>query len=224
MVEVSHNGEPWRPIGGGMNVYQAPRDYAQFSVLAGVCNRAGRHEPVWQEPHMHEVPDREPVEVPGFWYDLDDGGHEPLIPIDMPRGVPDDASIPWKAFVAIWEAKGAIVDTTYLSLEEILAGLWDQPVIRNAQLTEQDYLAFVNDQVMPTTWAGQVGGPGHRSVTEAEYGEGLRGESSTSVLATWRDGTVRDSGATSTMLSLVQELESSRPEVSRLRFMLLFEG
>src|SRR5678815_823537 len=127
MVEVRHKHEDeWHPLRGVDLAYEVPRNNVMFAMLADVGNRSGMWEPRWQEPRTMQVEGGDTVDVPGWWYDPDDGGHDRIIPIDGPRGVPDDASMAWRANVAIWESQREMVATSYLTPQEILAGNWDQ--------------------------------------------------------------------------------------------------
>lgn len=221
MIEVKHGDEPWKPIGGAPQAFAAPRNYAMFSVLADVRNGAGRHEKVWQEPHVHEH-DGHKVDIPGWWYDPEDGGHEKLAFISEPRGVPEDASVAWLANVLMWEVKSSTVDTTWFTPQELLEGPWDQRVIRYGLISEADYITLLETGKTPQTHAAGAAGEGVRIVSEQEYGEGIRGEHMTMVNATWVEPSVREMVAG--FLEMVEEIESSKPSESKVRFMVLFES
>lgn len=225
LIEVSHRGEPWRPLQRMQNgPYSGPRDYELFSILANVRNRAGLGTRTWKTPGKAVTPDGEEVEVPGFWYDTDDGGHEPITPIvAKPRGVPEDASLTWKATVALWEGRGAEIITTWLDAEELQdSELWSQIVTRDGYVSEEDYLAFRDNAITPTIYATEVGGPGNRGVTVEEYEAGERGEHSTSVFMKWVVGTVRET--TGNFIETMTTLAAGTPPFTRLRFLLLFES
>jgi hypothetical protein len=224
LLEVSHRGEPWRPIKHMTNgAWQGPRQYELFSLLANVRNRAGIGTRTWKTGIKAVTPDGEEVEAPGFWYDTDDGGHQRITPIAEPRGVPDDASTTWRATVAMWQARGAEIVTSWLDIDELLnTPLWDQIVIRDGFVTEEEYLAFRDRAVTPELWASEVGGEGHRAVTIEEYEAGERGEQTTSVHLTWTVGTVEECApGFRENLTGVQEMA---PPTTKLRLMLLFES
>jgi hypothetical protein len=224
LIEVSHRDEPWRPIKHMQTgPYIGPRDYELFSLLANVRNRAGIGTRTWQEPRKAVTSDGEEVDVPGFWYDTDDGGHSRITPIAEPRGIPDDASLVWRATVALWEAKGAEIVTTYLGVDEVVdSDLWNQTIVRDGFITEEDYLAFRDRAVTPETYAREIGGEGTRAVTVEEYEAGERGERDTAVFLEWAMGTVADCcGDFRDTLITVRE---GMPSSTRLRFMLLFES
>lgn len=223
MVEVRHRGGEWHPLKDMPLAYKVPRNNVMFSMLADVGNRTGRIEPRWQEPRKMQTDTGETVDVPGWWYDPDDGGHERLEPVEPPRGIPDDASLQWQANVAIWESQREAVITTYLTPAEIMTGNWDQRITRTGIISEEDYVAYREKGIAPELWAGAAGGPGCRTVTSDEYDAGERGESTTAVQFTWDAGTAReickDFLAMVEDLALVNDLGTG----SELRFMLLFE-
>jgi hypothetical protein len=222
LVEVSHHDEPWHTLAGMKVAFDAPRNYALFSLLADVNNRSGRIAPTWQEPHTEVLADGDEVEVPGYWYNPDNGGHDPIVPIAPPRGVPDDATLEWRANVAVWQARRADPITSWLTLEEIAAADWDQVVWREGIVTDKDYELFRDEHVPPSTWAEHAAGEGLRIVTPDEYEAGERGEHSTSVKLRWCAGPLRD--CTDSFMELIRDLTDSPRPGTRLRFMLLFES
>lgn len=224
MIEVSHGDhDPWHPLRDSPMAYEVPRNNVLFSMLADVGNRSGRWEPRWQEPRTITADDGSEVNVPGWWYDPDDGGHAPLIPIDGPRGIPDNASMEWRANVAIWESQREMVLTSYLTPEDILAGQWDQRVLHQAIVTEEAYLAYRDEGTLPQMWVGAVGGEGARTVTVAEYEAGERGENSTAVQMEWEAGTAME--ACALFLDMVADMATlnAMRSTSSIRFMVLFE-
>jgi hypothetical protein len=222
LVEISNDGEPWRPIKFTPMPVMGKRDYVLFSLLADSRNHAGRHDPIWQEPRTVRDSTGEAHDVPGWWYRVDDGGHDRIEPIAPPRGVPDDACLIWRAFVAMWEARGAVLDVTWLTPEDITGADWDQPVYSYGVLREEEYLLLRDNGEMPEANAQQAGGPGVRTVNEVEYAAGMRGEKTTCVSARWRSGTVRE--VSGSFLEVAEEIIGVMPPTSRLRFMLLFES
>jgi hypothetical protein len=201
---------------------QGPRDYVLFSLLGDSRNHGGRHDPTWQEPRTVVDDEGNEHEVPGWWYEPDDGGHDRIEPISLPRGVPDDASVTWQAFVAMWEARGASIDVTWLTTEEIVSADWDQVVYSYGVLPEEDYLKLRDEGIIPKLHPMAAGGPGVRTVNEVEYAAGERGEQITCVSARWRSGTVRE--ITGTFLPMVLDIHEGIPDGSKVRFMLLFES
>jgi hypothetical protein len=226
MVEVSHHDEPWRPITGGpTGGYKAPRNYPLFSLLANMNNRAGLVEKTWQEPRSVPDPDDgHPINIDGFWYDPDNGGHDTLIPIAPPRGTPEDASLDWKGFVAMWQAMGANPITTWLTPDEVINANLDQPIYKSGVVLEEEYLALRDDHKFPSTYSEKAGGTGVRIVTEEEYEAGERGEKGTFVQTEWMEGTLHDVPIVVSFQQMCRELEENRPSTSKIRFMLLFES
>lgn len=222
LVEVSHDGKPWHILKGmGEIAHKGPRDYPLFAMLANVRNRSGeggqytKTEGYDQNGDLIEFP--EP-----FIYDTDDGGILPITPISRPRGVPDDATLQWRANVAIWEnTEGAEVITTWLDLEEILAADWTQMVTRDAIILEKDYLLLRDHGITPTTWSGGTNVP---VVTAEEYEAGERREPETAVRAQWVAGTIEE--VTSNFISALRQMEGllRKTSSSKVRLMLLFES
>lgn len=158
------------------------RHYGLFSVLADVRNQTGRGTKTMMKQIIPEYGEIE------FEYDTDDGGHDPLTPIAVPRGIPDDASPVWKRFAS----QGMMHDPSFLLLEELEdTDLWDQVLYEQAVVMENEYVEWLASGKMPETHARGVGGPGMRIVTEVEYAAGVRGEQ-TAVDFRWKGNTVRD--------------------------------
>jgi hypothetical protein len=201
---------------------KAPRQYPLFSLLGDSRNHAGRHEPIWQEPRTVQDSEGTEHEVPGWWYAPDDGGHDRIEPISEPRGVPDDATLAWKAFVAIWEARGASIDVTWLTMQDIVEADWDQDIYSYGVLQEEVYLALVERGEIPVLHPMAAGGPGVRTVNEVEYAAGMRGENVTCISARWKSGTLRSLHGD--FLEMVQEMVTDIPDTAKVRFMLLFES
>ena len=222
LVEISHHGEPWRVMRSMGMPQKGPRDYPLFALLADSRNHGGRHEPRWQEPMTAETPDGETVEIPGWWYTPDDGGFDRIEPISEPRGVPDDATLIWRAFVAMWEARGASLDVTWITLEDIVNADWDQVIYSYGVLPEEDYIALRDHGTKPDIHPAAAGGVGVRTVTEIEYAAGERGENMTCISARWKSGTIRETSGK--FLDMANDLAASIPDGTKLRFMLLFES
>jgi hypothetical protein len=157
------------------------RDYSLFSLLADVRNRSGRGI---KEDRVEVLPSGHTAE---FVYDTDDGQHEPLAYIAEPRGIPEDASRPWRELCDV----PGFHDHTWLSLEELIDAPWDQEVILEGVVLEEDYVKFVKTGKPPAYVAGGAGGPGVTVVSETEYAGGKRGEGTTVIRARWVGGTIR---------------------------------
>lgn len=222
LVEVSHNDQPWRPVHQMNQPMRAPRAYPLFALLGDSRNHSGRHEPIWQEPSVFGDANGTTYKVPGWWYHPDDGGHDRITPISEPRGVPDDASLTWKAFVAIWDARGATIDVTWLTPEDIINADWDQVIYSYGVITETEYLALLETGKTPEIQSMNAGGEGVLTVSEVEYAAGVRGKESTCIRTRWRSGTLRELHGD--FLDAVRAMADKTPSASRLRFMLLFES
>jgi hypothetical protein len=220
LIEVNH-GDGWRAL-RKMTPHQVEREYVLFSMLGDIRNKSGRGTRTWQEPEDHVMEDGETITIGGYWYDTDDGGHEHINPIDAPRGVPVDCSEEWGLFASMWAPRAHAY--TYLSMEDIVGGDWDQPVTRYGAITEEEYLNWRDNGVLPTTFASDAGGPGTAVVPQHEYEAGKRGEKYTYVYARWQAGTTGDICRVflETMKDL-KEITELRPQ-SSLRLMVLFES
>lgn len=222
LPEVRHAGGEWHPILNRKEPFTSPRDYSLFAILSDVRNGANWGTRTWQEPRIVTTPDGKEHDIPGFWYDTDDGGHERLVPISTPRGLPESPTPEWLANVLFWKSKSDDVIVSWLTLEEILAGPWDQVLIRRGLIDSEDYEKLLNDGTLPTVWSDQVGGSGLRIVSEEEYQAGFRGETTTVVDAQWTAGPMREVHAS--FLEMLQDISDTAPSSSSLRFMLLFES
>lgn len=191
-----------------------PRNYALYSLLADVRNKTGRGTAQMQ---TIEVPDMEPIEI---LYDTDDGGHDPITPIDNPRGCPPDATDVWKELAE----SGAYHDLTYLSVRELIDAPWDQMVYEQGVTSEVEYLQWQKDGERPQFVARGAGGPGVLVVNELEYAAGIRGERSTSVNFRFRSGTVRE--LSPAFLAVVGALKGfcDDEDYSTVRLMLAFDS
>lgn len=190
------------------------RDYSLFSVLADVRNRSGRGKVTMQTT---TTPSGDVVEYP---YDTDNGEHDPLKFIAEPRGVPDDATQPWKEF---FDSDG-FHDHTWLTLEELLDGPWQQEVWVEGVLLERDYLAYMRDGVTPTYAAQGAGGDGMLVVDEQEYLEGKRGESATAVKARWKGGTVQQRNGYFGQYLRIMMMLAPNDDYTKVRLMVAFDS
>lgn len=222
LVEVSHNGEPWHPLQGMGMPLKGPRDYPLFALLGDSRNHGGRHEPRWQEPMTVKDSEGGEHEVPGWWYAPDDGGFDRIEPISPPRGVPDDASVVWQAFVLVWKSRCDSVDVTWLSLEEVVNANWDQDIYMYGVLPEKEYLELRDEGKRPAIHPAMAGGDGVRVVTEVEYAAGERGENATCISCRWKSGTIREHSGK--FLDTFTDIIEHMPPTSRVRLMLLFES
>lgn len=194
-----------------------PRDYGLYSILADVRNRTGRG-PTYMK--TIEVPGHEPVEYP---YDTDDGGHDPLLPIAEPRGVPTDANVMWREFTA--QEDVGFHDPSWLSLREIVTADWEQVLYEQAVVLEPEYLAWRDNGVMPTSHSRGIGGEGVITVNEVEYAAGKRGERETAVTFRWRQGPLRESVPGSFWL-MVATMTMLAPDGDndRVRLLMVFDS
>lgn len=196
-----------------------PRDYALFSILADVRNRTGRGFKTMQTVTHPEYGSVE------FEYDTDDGGHDPLTPIAMPRGIPIDASIPWREFVETMQGAGVLHDPTFLTLAEIEAGDWEQIVYYQAVVPEKTYLHWLETGHPPKGHPRGMGGDGVLVVNEVEYAAGQRGENATAVDFRWTGKTAAEEmhkswGATLDIMRLIAP--DHDPE--KVRLMVAFDS
>jgi hypothetical protein len=206
-----HRGE--QPLAATPTVL---RDYALFSVLADVRNRTGRGKSV----HIKDEIEGIPVE---YDYDTDDGGHDPLVPIATPRGVPEDASKPWRQFVKA--NKHRVHDMTWLTLTDLLAADWDQVIYEQAVVYEDEYLRWKDTGEAPKMGARSVGGPGLRIVNEVEYAAGVRGERQTAVDFRWTGKTVREEASKAWWATLgMMTLIAPDNDPQRVRLLLAFDS
>lgn len=190
------------------------REYSLFSVLADVRNRTGRGFVTMQKKTL---PTGEEIEVP---YDTDDGGHDPLAYIAEPRGVPDDATEPWKE---LFQAEG-FHDHTWLTLQELIDGPWQQEVTVEGVLFEHDYLAYMKDGILPSYAARGAGGDGVSTVSEEEYLDGKRGERATVVNARWKGGTVQHRNHYFGVYLRIMMMIAPEDDYSRVRLMVAFDS
>jgi len=222
LVEVSHRGEPWHPLNGMGMPQKGPRDYPLFALLGDSRNHGGRHEPRWQEPMTVKDSEGGEHEVPGWWYAPDDGGFDRIEPISAPRGVPEDATVVWQAFVLLWQTKCDSVDVTWLTLDDIENADWDQVVYSYGVLPEENYLELRDHGKKPDFHPAAAGGDGVLVVDEVQYAAGQRGEHATCVKCRWKSGTIRD--LSGNFLDVLSGISEHIPDGTKVRFMLLFES
>ncbi len=215
---VAHAEAIWpEPKSDNMSVYpMIPREYELFSILADVRNRSGRGT-------KSDV--RLPPEAGGgiYVYDTDDGGHDPLIPISNPKGMPPNASSTWRLGVLLFGMRLSLHDLTYLTLEELTTDLWDQQIFRDAYLTEEQYLDYRDNGVLPELLPRATNPDA--VVNEVEYEAGKRGTNgSTAVFTRWKARTVRESCPW--LFDYFRIMESIAPDndPSKVRLMVAFDS
>jgi hypothetical protein len=190
------------------------REYSLFSVLADVRNRTGRGTTTMRKSVL---PDGTTIEHP---YDTDDGGHQTLKYIDVPRGIPDDATEPWKELFG----QEGFHDHTWLTLQELIDGPWQQEVLVDGILLEDDYLAYMRDGKQPGYTAHGAGGTGLAIVSEQEYLEGKRGETSTAVHAKWQGGTVQHRNHYFGLYLRIMMMLAPEDDYTKVRLMVAFDS
>jgi hypothetical protein len=162
-----------------------PRNYGVFSLLADVVNRTGRRGVIQLE---QDLGNGETIVVD---YDMDDGGHEPIIPLAMPRGLAPGVAQSWVEFCE----QEAIHSATWFYASELRpdSPLWQQRLRSDGIITEDDYRTYKATGKLPENVALQMGGEGVLVVSESEYEAGKRGERSTGIRVHFDEGTVKDS-------------------------------
>jgi hypothetical protein len=230
MVEVQDASGRWRPVIAPVwpnaKYHEEPgqkpfgmmpviaRHYGLFSVLADVRNRTGRGTVTMQKVEVPEVGEVE------FAYDTDDGGHDPLVPLDLPRGTPDDANEGWRTFTS----HDFVHDSTWFTLAELEAGPWDQVIHEQAIVSEQEYLTWRDTGQIPQMHSRGIGGPGMRVVTVDEYEAGERGQQ-TAVDFRWIGRTVYEDAPNSWWLTLtVMQLVAPEGDPEKVRLLLAFDS
>jgi len=218
MMVEGFAGGAWRPLNRRdmwpderrEKLFRVPvllRNYELFSILADVRNHSGRGS-----KSMRMLTDPDTGREFEWEYDTDDGGHDPLIPISAPKGIPDDATEDWREFLAEGERRKMVFhDHSFLTIGELRSGQWDQVVYRQAILTEEEYLALTLVGIKPTQLARGAGGEGVRVVNEVEYAAGIRGESTTAVDARWREGPLTE--CTPTFQIMMDAMDMAAKEV-----------
>jgi len=207
------SGEKEDPLAIAPNI---PRHYGLFSLLADVRNRTGRGPTYMMK---QEVEGFGEVEYP---YDTDDGGHDPITPIDVPRGIPDDAPTIWKQFCAQFPGTH---DPTWLTLDEIDRADWDQVLYEDAVAFEDEYLEWQRNGEAPAYRSRGAGGPGLRVVNEVEYAAGVRGEKQTAVQFRWKEGPLRASVPPEWRMTLqIMHMVAPHQDPVRMRMLIVFDS
>lgn len=230
MVEVRGN-DGWEPCfapifpqpisrkQGGAPIGRVPeieRTYGLFSLLADVVNRNGRMGTVVL---TREVEGYGEITVN---YDMDDGGHEPIVPISEPRGIPEDAWYGWKEFTE----QEPIHSATWLTLDELdeQHPMWDQMLHEDAVVLESEYLDYKATGNLPKHLAREVGGPNLRVVTEDEYEAGERGEQ-TAIRIFYTRQTIREEAGRAWWATVAaMTLVAPDHDKSRVRLLLAFDS
>jgi hypothetical protein len=201
--------EPLAPLPG------IARHYGLFSVLADVRNRTGRG---YKVTATAVVPDVGPVQ---YEYDTDDGGHDPLQFIDVPRGTPKDALPAWRALTRLDKYH----DATWFTLTELENAPYDQVLYEQAVAYESEYLRWKETGEPPEMHARSVGGPGMRVVNEVEYAAGLRGPEQTAIDFRWKGRTVREDAPQSWWATLaMMKLIAPDGDTDRVRMLMAFDS
>jgi hypothetical protein len=211
--------ETWRKTGRsplGPNP-EIERKYGLFSLLADVVNRTGR---MGVTIIHHDIPDHGPIDIE---YDMDDGGHEPIVPISEPRGIPLDADPAWQMFAR----QDGIHSATWFTLDELddQHPMWDQVLHEDGVVVEAEYLKYKETGELPGQIARQVGGPGLRIVTEEEYDAGERGEGQTAVHIRWTGQTIREEAGRAWWATLAaMRLVAPDDDKTRVRLLIAFDS
>ena len=123
------------------------RNYELFSVLANVRNDNPEYN-IFDRMMRYEMRDS-------------------LLPIALPRGVPDDASKEWRKYVSAWGAD--LHSTSYFTLTELLQavedGAFTQTFENGGYVSVDAYRALKKDGTKPTNWAGWASD----GISEAQY-------------------------------------------------------
>jgi hypothetical protein len=114
------------------------RNYKLFSILANVRN--------------------------GYGFAGCDTG-DTLVPISMPKGVPDDGSSEYKMLVEQWGCDGH--SHSYLTLQELLNYDWTQTATLRGWVDMKEYLRFKLDK-KPESWSGGISGGSIKHLTNQE--------------------------------------------------------
>jgi hypothetical protein len=190
------------------------RHYALYSVLADVRNQSGRGTVT------HMVGEYEGHKIE-YDYDTDDGGHDPLEFISVPKGVPEDANQAWREFTK----QEMLHDPSWLTLAEIEAGPWDQYIYEQAIAYEDEYVRWKEKGEAPTMHARSVGGPGLEVVNEVEYAAGKRGPQQTAVDFRWKGNTVREDVGRSWWLTVaIMRMIAPNQDPNRVRLLFVFDS
>jgi hypothetical protein len=192
------------------------RAYGLFSLLADVVNRNGRLGTTVITKQIEGVGE---VQIP---YDMDDGGHEPIVPIAEPRGVPDDA---WGGWLMFTQQEG-IHSPTWFTLDELDVDhpMWDQLLHEDAVVIEEEYLEYKQTGNLPKHLARGVGGTGVRTVTEEEYEAGERGQQ-TAIRIKYARHTIRDDAGPAWWATMAaMRLVAPDDDKTRVRMLIAFDS
>lgn len=145
------------------------RNYALFSVLADVRNSRTTHNIF--DPSM-EYEERDAIE-----------------PIDLPRGIPEDASKAWRKECKHWGVD--FHSHSWFTVRELVdaveAGAFSQTIISRGYVGLGDYLAHKNEGKEIESWSSYAGGGDTVAMTELEW-LGLPEEKQREYIATVREG------------------------------------
>lgn len=100
----------------------------------------------------------------------------PIVPLDMPRGVPDDASYAWLETVDSWSVD--MHSHSWFTLAELIAwqeeGKLKPKMIRTGVITAEQYEHSKATGEEPNSWSGSVGGTGIWTLTPQQWEAGER--------------------------------------------------
>lgn len=139
-VEKRVRGDVWRFVGGTEyedRLYTC-RNYDLFAILANVRNGRG---------------------FAGI--NTGDG----FVPIDMPRGVPSDASTGYICEVNSWDGDGH--SHSYFTVAELIAYDWTQETTHRGCVSAREFAHF-HLSGKPNSWSGSVSGVGVEHVSNNE--------------------------------------------------------
>lgn len=153
-----------------IDVAAAYRPYGDDDLLSLSWDRGER------EPHLVPEPyGGRNYDLFAMLADVRNGGYrgEPrrIVPLDEPRGVPDDASDEGCAFIESYGCDGH--SHSYFTLAELKAVDWGQAVNRWGVLSEGEFLRF-RAGGEPRSWCGSSYGDGIRMFTVEGYDEWVR--------------------------------------------------
>ena len=97
---------------------------------------------------------------------------EGFIPIDKPKGVPDDASNYYKALVKEWDSDGH--SHSYFTMEELDAYDWEQTTVHRGWVDLEGYKVF-KENGRPSSWSGGISGRDIKHITNKEMDEVIAG-------------------------------------------------
>lgn len=88
-----------------------------------------------------------------------------FIPIDMPRGLPEDVSPEIKAESDSWDVDGH--SHSHFTIQELLDYDWDMVAVHRGIVSMADYLIYIGNG-QPYSWCGGVSGPNIEHILEVE--------------------------------------------------------